>query len=1807
MSNKVGGKNAGTPIKLSEVRDNFNNVTSSVSLNSYSQTKIGTGLYDPKPIFFKGNDLSKDTHSWINFENQVNTGTNNTAGQLTNWIHKPYTPFSSNSDGITMKRMDPFQSQLSQENPNRWQENTEYDPETRIRTYHISKDRNGICTNHFGHNNEFDYLFEHFGLESEIRITKENNDTFVSLYLRSRVGEITFYTDSSDDFTTFPYNDNRSNGNTVNMLGVKFPFLYNHEDLTTIPPSLRTGTTDADRYDEIRATDVNNLHTFTWGGPVLHDGGEFLEVDGDPAYVTIPADGSWKLASQTYIQISQLRYEYLGGTTFPRYEYPHQPERNETSSDIKGFMLAGVTKVEHKLPSDDEAKKVRIERFTDAGMKQGEVRKVFNYDPGTHTSMQPLDIYKSGLDYSGDVGHTTAVFILKADFSKTNIAKNFVDNFESNYGVPQIISSENTDNPFSLPNKQVVYAPDRDTDVGTGVIMAYWGNVPESVLNNNSRDNVFSLGDPYINIQTTSKSGNSTSIPGLGIPPALQASLYFLVGVNGDDDQVIIKSYADDDTPHSVNHTPSNPENTDYCTVPDDAKVISLNDQFHSGSYCTIGAVASDVQADVSTMVNLSDLTIGGDLYELTSEESDYGSDNGLSSVKLFTETDTSDNITSFTYTSTYNKDPESLPFISGYQTTAGGLFSDVSSLMGGTFDTSGGGAYLVDLINNGLYPRRDIDHTNSRGIGGQHEDLGLRIVRSKPGVDLDTTYWPSQGAHVALNPMAEHIYDNPAKKDMRRQYENGGTTHYWRSGTFDDHLSDISIGCDGHSIFHENYPSRYRPVSRYANTMLTLSFKWDIQRYRPPLHPQTFLAVNNRERLDSDPHVIHFGSQVQTKSTINHGSSALTGNSIIYADLPTFGAHRHIPGAHNKFKALKDIPVMFETEFYSPYGIPSRKLPYFSGYGFNSRNIDHEGQWLGNDRMEEFAEFSKDNDYPGDAFEMTGFVFSSAQGHQGQLADAKSFYYDFNGGPANYHGNDQPHGDFIDLGYTFRVVCVDKDPLDDDCPIYELYISNGGSLMNFEYPDGTYCRTVFNELREDNDFLLKGTESVLDNNGKRIERLVSRFKPAREPGGDGDIADQKWQMFSVTLQDHSEYPRNEMLFDKYAKDTDLLDDPNSIDTKISLRKDQNVSFSEIADFHGEPEFTDVSLRFEDYPDLDPTYQATHDRLDDNATTFAKIAQAWVPYDSRGNYRYSILGYLDASYVYGWVNMGIAPEVHYKVDGTRGLRFRSTDGKRKQFQFGNVNYTDGYLLSRTFFYPQNTDIYVRFRDPNGDLDSSLDAFVRIASQDIGQAGFTIIDIPAEGYSETLLFTDTSAGPSESHYNLYGFYDVKAANVELVNADVTGREALTEEPTSETTYNPDVTILNDFTTIHGFKSLNQDFRGDNKGDSGPFDYNNTSNSVSDGTNANRDEDADGEVHLSSVKILTDADHEGFGNKDKYGGRTTYARPIRIGNQIGAQVAGKIVTRFAYNHPDDDGEDGGNDGEIGSNYWGYDGKRYQPSSSVSSRLGSPSKFERVHSLRIHGFQPVDDSGIGTAGLNLSRNNMIDEIFFRTKFQGLITYPDIFRYHIQLVGDGNQVSPHTLVARSSKYLSPASGGPPHVPRFLYDDQKGGNSVSESRTQIYVEVGDVVELMYMPELPNDLSSYDQKNWLYDNYDNSEISSTDFLIVKSSKTGGDIDIELVNMDANPLGIGMSYPELEDPLVPGTRASYHKDYGHRIYKSNFVEDTYFDSNLNKTGMLRWDTQFTPPGTYYIVYSGTDSSVDPETAYLEVVVAERGNT
>jgi hypothetical protein len=1789
MSNKVGGKNAGTPIKLSEVRDNFNNVTSSVSLNSYSQTKIGTGLYDPKPIFYKGNDLADDVFSRLGFTDAIYF--NNPAGDLTNWIHQPYTPVRSDSDGITMKRMKPFASQLSQENPNRWQENTEYDPETRIRTYHISKDRNGICTNHFGHNNEFDYLFEHFGLESEIRITKENNAVYVSLYLRSRVGEITFYTDSSDDFTTFPYADARSNGNTVNMMGVKFPFLYAHEDLTTIPPSLRTGTKDADRYDEIRATDVNNIHTFTWGGPAFHDGGEFLEADGDPAYFTIPADGSWKEASKTYIQISQLRYEYLGGTTFPRYEYPHQPERNETSSDIKGFMLAGVTKVEHKLLSDSDAKKVRVERFTDAGMKQGEVRKVFNWRTpiygGAHINMQPLDVYKSGLDYSGDVGHTTAVFILKADFSQVSVARRFVDDFESNYGVPQIISSENTANPFSLPNKQVVYASDRD--VGTGVIIAYWGNVPESVLNNNSRDNVFSLGDPYINIQTTNRTGSSTSIPGgIGAPPALEASLYFLVGVNGDDDQVIIKSYADADTPSSVD-APETPD--DYCTVPDDAKVISLNDQFHSGSYCTIGAVASDIQTEVSTMNRLSNFTIGGDLYELTSEESDYGSDNGLSSVKLFTETDTSDSdgvgSDPLLSESTYNVEPETMPFVSGLQTTPTIRFGEMSSTTGSTFDTAGGGAYLDDLIDIGQkYPRKTIDYDNDRGKNSA-EDLGLKIIRAK-GINTDTIYWPSQGSHVALNPMVEHIYDiapNENEKDLREQLENGGTTHYWRSGTFDHYLSDISIGCDAHSIFHKHYPSRYRPVSRYANTMLALSFKWDIQRYRPPLHPQTFFAVNNRERDDLAPHVIHFGSQVETKSSVSYANNAPTGGSSansVYQPIKT-------PGAQSKFKAYKDIPVMFETEFFSPYGFPSRKLPYFSGYGFDSRHIDHEGFWRHRDH------WAQDNNYPGTVFSSSLLPYEASGAHQGQLAEAK----DVEGiGVDNLMDTDQPYGDFVDLGYTFRVVCVDKDPLDDDCPIYELYVSNGGSLMNFEYPDGTYCRTVFNELREDNDFLLKGTESVLDNNGKRIERLVSRFKPARDPGGNGDIADQDWRMFSITLQDHSEYPRNEMLFDKYARDNSLLDGKELIDNRMSLGKEPDVTFSEIAEFHGEPIHTDVSLRFEDYPDADPTYQATHDRLADGATTFTVQGQNEIPSHLRGNSlaRNLFLGTLNPSATASFVQQGIAPEVHYKVDGTRGLRFRSTDGKRKQIQFGAVDWT-GTSISpngRNFFYPTNTDIHVRFRDPNGDLDSSLDAFVRIASQDIGQAGFTVIDIPAEGYSETLLFTDTSAGPSEANYNLYGFYEVTGINVELVNSEIVGRESLTEEPTSETTYIPDVTILDDLTTIHGFKSLNQDFRGDNKGDSGPFDYNNSSQSVSDGTNPNRHEDADGEVHLSSVKFLTDVDREGFGNKDKYGSRSPYVTPIRIGNQIGAQVAGKIVTRFAYNYPSDTGNW---NSDVGSNHWGYDGKRTELD---NLEIGAASKFERVHSLRIHGVQPVDDSGAGL--LSLSQNHIIDEIFFRTKFQGLITYPNVYSFYIQRLEDD------TLVARSRKYRDANNG----VPNFSYSDAKGGNTAAgqAARTQIYVEVGAVLNLSYMPELPNELPDTAQKNWLIDNYDNSEISSTDFLIVKSSKTGGDIDMD--DVDANPLGIGMAYPDAGDNYVKGTVMSSHTDYGHRIYKSNFIESGHYSYDedeypVSKTGMLRWDTQFTTPGTYYIVYSGTDSSVDPETAYIEVVVAEYGNT
>ncbi len=1706
---KVGDTKTG--IKFSQIRENYNMPNSAISMNSFSYSKIGTGAFDPQIPFRATRDAIIDPDSYT-YGNIVESG---------DWDHRIFNDGQSTSSGG-------------------------YSSSTTRSSFLTDVGRHAVVSRKFGHVHESDYIFEQYGIDIKIALDKPNSsrrETF-KFYLKSTTGrqiKLFAHNDDIEPLVEAP--------NFFNYIGISFPFKTGQT----------TGGTFVDNDKLIynifqRSILDNGDKSFTWGGFCQSDFGSALQAGQSAGGITIPADGSWKLISSVENPGLSLKHDVdnnLTSSTYYREEFPLHPEDGD-STDFLGIKLSGIDRIEYTLPaSESSARKAGMERFTGTGKKQGEVRRTFNWDPGySGDNAKIINISYSDLDYSGDSGHTTAVFVLKADFEDTSDATSFVNDFISTYGYPTIVTNGQNaaTHGFELTNTAHAYSSTRNDSVGTGVVLIYWGHLPDSAINNANTNNTFSFGDAYevvsglafnqFNQTAQIASGSLTAGQDSfsGHVPKLQAALYHIVGVSQDDNDIIHKYYVDNEV-----------GDDNGTAVPlrslSDAHVVSLTDGDRKGGYCTIGAVASDMPSDVFTLTNQSSGFAGGEL----------------------------------NYTSDYNE-----PTLNGSSIIYG---AESVNKHPGVYTRelwrSGGNEYLASLPSSYYDDAGQVLNYRPNEIfnnptNSAEESFGL----IGKGMTSGQFPWPFEGPYLAAHA--------------------GPDDSYWRGKTFDHVLSNKSIGCDAFSVLHPDYPSRYRPRSRYANVLNTISFKWDTSLYRPPNHVQSLLSVDNRQRTDALPWRMIFAEQLHIKDLQNaaqvHQTGVTTG-----ATVPLYNSS---DGVRARAAVNPEIPVAFETRLYAENGIENRRLPYFAGGG-NSKNTD-----LNNYRDPSL--FYSHPDFGTESQRNTTWhnTWETTKGQSSFWSDTVLPQFDFlkSDGSGNYdrkiytlmgtvrddiHDDDieafvgnQATDDYIDLGFAYRIVCVGHDPLDDNCPIYELYVTNGGSLMNFELPDGSaYCKTIINELPDFDGVLsdtgeesihpLKGKEIPLDANGQRIERCVARFKPIRNPGYGGGSADnQDFSNFSVHVQDHTEFPRNDLMVDHVGVDNSNFSE--NFDLNYMRQKTNTITFDDIATFHGETLNCDVTLRFEDYPDTDPTYPAFYESYKDARQKYATFEN--VAADQRGLddqivglatvYENTSLNNenIGARIVFG-------PNPEYSNTSGVGVKFYSLDGKAKRIEFGPASWGEDGLNTTAL-----NNIVWRTDLKDGTYSAVTGALFKhqLANQDT--TGYQVIEIPATGFSNIYWDNVNASNLYNATFNGDGTTALSTPNdnsglaitfnnVDRITTILEGKEALSTTPN-----HPDEIISGSPATkydalgqsfMHGFKSLGLDYDGS------PANFSSSARNASSNN---------GVVWYSSTGQGTDTNVWGYANNQVKDAFDT----IRVGNKLGSSMAGKIVTRFAYNATPTT-----NIPFSDIKPWGYDhqyradvGDRrsdgeFNVDGTASERDNDArSRFERTHTLLIHGTSPLNDG----LAVKETRNHLLCQICFKTVmdefiWQHAMIEVDLSRKTDDHLYTGDQINKLYHWSMTNRIGGSNTQNDKQSDRF---STMSGYS-DEASSKIEVFEGDVIQFVHQDHndqgAPSDTEAFDSAyagvealrtstgvpssilstevdgRQLADVFDDGEVTSADAQVFLNYPN-------TINAELYP---GLSQSDVEDArdYVTDTVIPYLIDNDHFEY---FNHDRYFVTN-----------------------------------------------
>lgn len=1023
----------------------------------------------------------------------------------------------------------------------------------------------------------------------------------------------------------------------------------------------------------------------------------------DPGYkviVTIPAGengeaGEWVKVSEISSPVaSKFVEDNAGYNTYPRNVALID---DNVSTDIDHIQIQGLEKITHKKTTSSSS----VERFKGTSKKQGKVRKVF--DSINDTDVTYLEDYHTGLNYSGDADYTTAVYVLRVESDEPANFATWCSNFISTYGYPKILKSGYTDPAdiaaysVELDNYSIEYISNVDAAADpqcNGAVMIFYATLPSTAVNNSAKDNIFSFGDTGVTIPGLST--NASLVVGQNIQTSTtplmggySSALYFIVGASPDtsDHLITTRKYPNWDT-------------SEWWSDPDAiarSEIVSLSrdEQYKGFKYCTIGGLASKPSVYIaylnnSIMVPLqlpllgaetglnygngSDIYLGGfggnyhyKMKGLMAHALPEPEDASFSSIgDSFNPTylwggayylghDTINSQSGVAWSTYQNYHiPKSLrspwnhgSFVEQIQPNYSNLFDEL-----GNTDN----AYILypTHTDSRIYASTTTrSHVNAVNYGNVHttgsfDDRVAVTSYSDCSVFPENTFqvclrgslgtskfsWDPRfgdledihGGSVSTTGDYPGYYKYPfetAVLPFDRTYEDD---HYWRGGTWDRYLSCHpvqGIGCDAYAVAGSNYPSRYNMLDAFVVNMI--SFRWDDSYYAPNIpiyfkYGRGDLDVNEdasvyKECYAATPPI--YEEYLQLRNSRYHVAS--TGDI-------TNG------NGHDDWRTLQlqgYIDIWDTSEYDDRHGLMpdsdtyDTALPGTLSSSYNSRKMPYMGA---NPAllMQRNVPVAACNELSLDATTNPHNQSNPVLEPIGKVLD-----------PYKYDTSD----DYIEMGFAWRIVCVGTDPLDDDCPIYEVYITDASNIKQFnvnnkqfeddlshDEPTGGHENDYFKSevnLYGHGEIPLdwKGNSQPLSKSGKRIEKLVLRFKPLKNVMGHSaggyisgaginnavqvppDISGDMWQDFAVAVNIENRYPTANLRHMLVPFNGGTLEKVSLLPSTGSMI---NYNWGDDQDTGGNgqlvaPSRCGVKLYISDYPDLDKSYPVSKEQYRDSS------------------------------------------------------------------------------------------------------------------------------------------------------------------------------------------------------------------------------------------------------------------------------------------------------------------------------------------------------------------------------------------------------------------------------------------------------------------------------------------------------------------------------------------------------------------------------------------------------------------------------
>ncbi len=1225
MANKLGEGGDLGKVRFARIQEEYDAVSTkgAVPLNNYSGEQIGTGVFDPLL------DNEESEHRDIAFLDEIEN-----AVSSTNFGHKRDSYFELSDYGLQCKVT------AEGRTGNSFSSTT---PE--IYAFFLRSTSGEVK------------LHANQGLQSwaEYGTTLQN---FLSIVFTLKTSGATAFSVNNDPTQRFQvYNVNTTGDRTITWGG-----------FMGIGQGESAETNSLTHYLEGQSTNPSPGHQVILTIPAGENGepGEWVKV----AVINAPV-------------YSKFVEENPGYSTYPRNV---GLIGDNVSADIDHIQIQGLEKITHKKSTTSSA----VERFKGTSKKQGKVRKVF--DSINDTNVTYLEDYHTGLNYSGDADYTTAVYVLRVESDEPANFATWCSNFISTYGYPKILKSGYTDPAdiaaysVELDNYSIEYISNVDAAADpqcNGAVMIFYATLPATAVNNSAKDNIFSFGDtgvtiPGLSIDSTLSNANyqNSNTPLMG---GYSSALYFIVGASPDtsDHLITTRKYSNWDED----------ESWDKSDALARSEVVSLSrdDQYKGFRYCTIGGLASrpetyiqylgiDLQVPLHLPLlgaqtglnygNGSDLFVGALDYHyqmkgLMSHALPEPEDVSFSSIgDSFNPTylwggayylghDIENNTSSGVAWSAYQNYhvPKSLrsPWNHGnFVEQIAPNYSNLFDELGNTDD-----AYM-------LYPKstdsRDYasnvtrSHVNFTNYGSVHTTGSLddrQVVSSYSDCSVfpENTFqvclrgslgtskfsWDPRfgdledihGGSVSTTGDFPGYYKYPfetAVLSFDRTYEDD---HYWRGGTWDRYLSCHpvqGIGCDAYAVAGSDYPSRYNMLNAFVVNMI--SFRWDDSYYAPNI-PIYFKY--GRGDLD-----------VSSSASVHRECFAAT--PPIYEEYLQLRNHRYHVAAtgnitngsgHDDWRKLQQqgyIDVWDTSVYNNRHGLMTdhdtydNALPGNLSSSYNSRKMPYMGA---NPAllMQRNVPVAACNELSLDATSNPHYDTATPTREEpiGKVLDS----YQYN-----------TSDNFIEIGFAWRIVCVGTDPLDDDCPIYEVYITDASNIKQFninnkqfgddlghDEPTGGYNNDYFKSevnLYGQGEIPLdwKGNSQPLSNGGKRIEKLVLRFKPLKSIRGHSsgvnisgagtnnniitpeDISGDMWQDFAVAVNIENRYPTANLRYMLTPLSGGTLEKVSLLPSTGSMIK-YNWGDDQDTGGNGQlvaPTRCGVKLYISDYPDLDKSY-----------------------------------------------------------------------------------------------------------------------------------------------------------------------------------------------------------------------------------------------------------------------------------------------------------------------------------------------------------------------------------------------------------------------------------------------------------------------------------------------------------------------------------------------------------------------------------------------------------------------------------------